>query len=297
MVARPDAALFLVANDATTSDRPQSLATGQTCKDVVDAPSRFVLDPSVGVSIRPGDALSLLTRKGVISRDRPGVHECNTFAVQRMQACHVSNLVRARLGIEISDDDRREAILRSGLPGFLGDEHDLFLSNVAVIELPMKMRTGQSDRAVRAVHGDTEGGSTLPVTPVGESNLFRREDPPTTRDCIPESEMRAIRERHRRAVLGVEAAVANEFSNLVDALAYEHFLEPDEIGFETLDPLPDESRPLGPRALIMPDVQGEDFQRHAPNLAATTHAYRFSEKKSATRRSLEIPKIWRPVSR
>jgi hypothetical protein len=52
--------------------------------------------------------------------------------------------------------------------------------------------------------------------------------------------------------------------------------------------LPNESRPLGPRALIMPDVQGKDFQRHASNLAAITGAYRFSRKKSAIRRTRDI---------
>jgi hypothetical protein len=65
----------------------------------------------------------------------------------------------------------------------------------------------------------------------------------------------------------VIAGIANEFTNLIDALAHEHFLKPDQIRLEALDPFPDEPCPFKPRTLVMPDIQSEDLQGHVSNLA------------------------------
>lgn len=100
----------------------------------------------------------------------------------------------------------------------------------------------------------------------------------TTRDRIPELEMRANRKRHRRTILRVVAGVVDEFTNLVDALANEHFLESDQIGLEALDSLSNESGPLGPWALVVPDIQGENFQRHISNLAVEAHPDRLPRR-------------------
>ncbi len=182
--------------------------------------------------------MALLAGNRVIPCDLPCIEECHTPAVQRVETRHIANLVRARLGVEVADDDWRKAVFGSPFPRLFCDEYDLLLSKVAMIELPMQMGTAESNRAMGAVHSDTEYGSALPITPIGKPNFLRLHDRPATRNRISESDLSAIRKRHRWTVFGVIADFADELTNLVDDLAHEHFLEPDQIGLEALDPLP-----------------------------------------------------------
>ena len=106
-----------------------------------------------------------------------------------------------------------------------------------------------------------------PIAPIGQANFFPIQKWPAARDGIAELEMGAIWKRHRGTVVRMIIQVPNQVPNLVDALANENLLEADQIRLEALDPLPQESEPVVPRRLIVPDIDGEDLQHRRRNLA------------------------------
>jgi hypothetical protein len=82
--------------------------------------------------------------------------------------------------------------------------------------------------------------------------------------------------------------------------AHQHFSETNQIGRETFDPLPDQFHPFRPWAPVMPDIQGEELQSHASNLAAETPQDRRLGWNA--RREIIFPKraftrIWQLVAR
>lgn len=271
MIRRPNACFFLIAYDPTFLDPAPPLATRQTGEDVIDSSRGLELRPRIGIPIRPGDSPTGFSGKRRIADDFPGIEKGHALTRHGMSAGHETNLVRIRLGIEIADDDRRESVLGPTLPDSLGQEFNLFLPNVAVIELPMKMGTGESDWTVWTVDRHRECGTRLPISSIGQLDLFAIENRPAARDRVSKLKMLPIRQGHGRSVVKVVVEIpalsAQDLSSLIDSVPYQDLLEPDQIGIQAINPSAKKHQAIRPGLLVMPEIQRKHLQCHGENLA------------------------------
>ena len=150
----------------------------------------------------------------------------------------------------------------------LAERHDLLLADRALVELPVEVGGGEEESLAGNRGGDRrrDGRSRLPVSSVGQLERVAGYDRPTAHHRIAELELGVPPEAAGSHIRRVAVQVSHELPQLVDPGTEQHLLKGQQIRIEACDPIPDQPQALLPGSRVVPEVQGQDLERHCTAL-------------------------------